>query len=77
MPLEIYSDAKRVKQILMNMISNALKFTFKGHIGVYLTLLDDEEEIQVHGPDEQLQKEDAGDQGTFKENEKNLEKVNA
>jgi hypothetical protein len=27
------------------MISNALKFTFKGHIGVYLTLLDDEEEV--------------------------------
>ena len=29
----------------MNMISNALKFTFKGHIGIYFTLLDDEEEV--------------------------------
>jgi len=61
LPFEIYSDAKRVKQILMNMISNALKFTFKGHIGVYLTLLDDEEEIQALGPDDQLLKDDFGE----------------
>ena len=58
----------------MNMISNALKFTFKGHIGVYLTLLDDEEEVQVQISDEQQPKDDAGEQGTSKENDKNLEK---
>ena len=58
----------------MNMISNALKFTFKGHIGVYLTLLDDEEEVQAQVPDEQLPKDDTGEQGTFKDNDKNLEK---
>ncbi len=57
----------------MNMISNALKFTFKGHIGVYLTLLDDEEEVQAQGPEEQLLKDDFGEQGTFKDNERNLE----
>lgn len=45
----------------MNMISNALKFTFKGHIGVYLTLLDDEEEVQAQGPEEQLLKDDFGE----------------
>ena len=37
----------------MNMISNALKFTFKGHIGVYLTLLDDEEELPPQSSEEQ------------------------
>jgi signal transduction histidine kinase len=58
----------------MNMISNALKFTFKGHIGVYLTLLDDEEEVQAQVPDENLPKDDTVEQGTFKDNDKNLEK---
>jgi len=33
-PIEIFSDPKRCKQIMMNLISNALKFTTKGHIAI-------------------------------------------
>ena len=29
-PYELISDDKRIKQILMNLVSNALKFTIKG-----------------------------------------------
>ncbi len=29
-PFELISDEKRIKQILMNLVSNALKFTLKG-----------------------------------------------
>lgn len=31
---KIYTDEKRVKQIIINLISNALKYTFKGGITV-------------------------------------------
>lgn len=33
----IHSDDKRYKQILFNLISNAIKFTFKGSITVKVT----------------------------------------
>ena len=33
-PEEIISDPRRVKQILVNLICNALKFTFKGYIKI-------------------------------------------
>jgi histidine kinase 2/3/4 (cytokinin receptor) len=39
-PTIIYSDPKRIKQILMNLISNALKFTNKGHITVRINIDD-------------------------------------
>ena len=45
-PLEIFSDKKRLKQLLMNMIINSLKFTFEGHIGIYFQILEEKEEIQ-------------------------------
>ena len=32
--MEIYSDQKRLKQILFNLVGNALKFTSKGYIQV-------------------------------------------
>jgi signal transduction histidine kinase len=35
-PLMIISDMKRYKQVLYNLIGNALKFTFKGGITVSL-----------------------------------------
>lgn len=34
LPHRIYSDVKRLKQVLFNLIGNAVKFTFKGYIAV-------------------------------------------
>jgi signal transduction histidine kinase len=39
-PQQIYSDQQRYKQILFNLIGNAIKFTFKGKIEVEVTLCD-------------------------------------
>lgn len=36
-PQSVFSDAKRIKQILFNLIGNAIKFTFKGKIAVSAT----------------------------------------
>ena len=33
-PTQVFADPKRIKQILMNMMSNALKFTSEGWISV-------------------------------------------
>lgn len=33
-PIKIYSDMKRFKQILFNLMGNAIKFTFKGKVTV-------------------------------------------
>ena len=38
-PIEIYSDKGRIKQILLNLISNSLKFTFKGGICIKASIL--------------------------------------
>ena len=38
-------DIQRLKQVLMNIISNAIKFTFEGSITVTLTY--DEESFQL------------------------------
>ena len=32
--LQIYSDNNRIKQILINLIGNSLKFTFDGYVKV-------------------------------------------
>eukprot|EP00350_Pseudokeronopsis_sp_OXSARD2_P006361 CAMPEP_0170554480 /NCGR_PEP_ID=MMETSP0211-20121228/12329_1 /TAXON_ID=311385 /ORGANISM="Pseudokeronopsis sp., Strain OXSARD2" /LENGTH=72 /DNA_ID=CAMNT_0010863557 /DNA_START=214 /DNA_END=432 /DNA_ORIENTATION=+ len=32
----IFSDPKRIKQILFNLVGNAKKFTFKGAIKIYV-----------------------------------------
>ena len=37
LPAEVVVDAQRVKQVLMNLISNSLKFTMKGEIRVILS----------------------------------------
>jgi two-component system sensor histidine kinase/response regulator len=41
MPSEIESDEKRIKQILLNLISNAIKFTEEGHISIAVTSTQD------------------------------------
>jgi len=41
-PRTIYADPKRIKQILMNMISNALKFTSKGFISVTISMVEED-----------------------------------
>ena len=44
--LEIFSDKKRIKQILLNLVSNSLKFTFKGHIQVTLSTHSEMSQLQ-------------------------------
>jgi signal transduction histidine kinase len=34
---EVVTDINRVKQILLNFLSNSLKFTFKGYVSVTIT----------------------------------------
>jgi signal transduction histidine kinase len=38
-PLKIWSDGKRYKQVLYNLLGNALKFTYKGAIKVHIEFL--------------------------------------
>jgi signal transduction histidine kinase len=44
MPLRIHSDQRRIKQVLMNLMSNALKFTQRGQITVNANIVDKEPE---------------------------------
>ncbi|HNZ25910.1 MAG TPA: response regulator [Spirochaetota bacterium] len=47
-PKFLYGDPKRIKQILINLINNAIKFTEKGEIVVSLTILNkNENEIDI------------------------------
>lgn len=39
-PQSVYSDGNRLKQVMLNLLSNALKFTMKGGIDVVATLTD-------------------------------------
>ena len=41
LPEEVYGDSLRVSQILINLLNNAVKFTSKGEVGLYVNYLAD------------------------------------
>ena len=47
-PVDIMSDAQRVRQILLNLLSNALKFTERGDVSVTVRQTANEVRIAVH-----------------------------
>lgn len=48
LPAAMLSDATRLRQILSNLLSNALKFTSKGMVGATVTLLEVDGDRRIH-----------------------------
>ncbi|MGC9384411.1 MAG: ATP-binding protein [Kosmotogaceae bacterium] len=56
--IEIWSDKRRVKQILMNLVSNAIKFTDKGKVKIKASLEGETVQIEVIDTGIGIKKED-------------------
>ena len=59
-PETILSDLKRFKQVLFNLIGNAVKFTFKGRVVVTAEFHNDELQVDVTDSGLGIKEEDLG-----------------
>jgi len=48
LPADIYTDSERLRQCLINLINNAIKFTGEGHVYLNVSLINGSEEPCVH-----------------------------
>jgi signal transduction histidine kinase len=58
--LTVKSDERRTKQVIINFVSNAIKFTDEGRIDIKLAKRDDEAEVSVADTGIGIKKEDIG-----------------
>ena len=47
MEMSIYSDRRRIEQVMLNLISNAMKFTFRGFVMVTISIRQDTMHFEV------------------------------
>ena len=50
-PQSVFSDKKRFKQILFNLMGNAIKFTFEGKISINLTFDEPKSQLKTEVED--------------------------